>query len=162
MNRPRPFFVTITTAGVFLLGMWNAWRALILLQESNLLMQLDVTLNPFVRSTMALIWSFLFMSLAFALWRRRAIVRRVLPLSLLLYAVYHMLLLAFFIHAPAARQGWQASAALYAAAIVWTTWVVRRPAYDSYWRQAKNQSMITYPLSPFTPIQRGDDGESKN
>jgi hypothetical protein len=162
MSRPRPFFVTITSAGVFLLGIWNAWRALILLQTSQLLMQLDVTLNPFVRSTMALIWSFLFLSLAVALWQRRAIVRRLLPLSLLLYAVYHMLLLAFFVQAPAARQGWQASAVLYAAAIVWSTWVVRRSAYDSYWRQAKNQSLFTYPLSPFTSIQRGDDGESKN
>ena len=162
MSRPRPFFVTITSAGVFLLGMWNAWRALLLLQESNLLRQLDVTLNPFVRSTMALIWSCLCVSLAVALWQRRAIVRRLLPLSLLLYAAYHMLLLAFFIKAPSARQGWQASAALHVAAIVWTTWVVRRPAYHSYWRQTENQAKNTYPLSPFTPTQRGDDGESKN
>ncbi|MFW6183042.1 MAG: hypothetical protein ACOC8X_04530 [Chloroflexota bacterium] len=164
MSRPRrPFFVTITAVGVFLLGMWNAWRTIELAQQSTFLLQLGVRPNPYARLVMALIWSILFLTLAVALWQRRPLVRRLLPLSLLLYAIYHLMLLALFVQAPAARQGWQVDVLLYAAAILWATWVVFRPAYRTYWRDDRDNSVvIAYPASPLTVRERGDDGESKD
>ncbi|HSM57989.1 MAG TPA: hypothetical protein VK879_17675 [Candidatus Sulfomarinibacteraceae bacterium] len=163
MSKPRrPFFVTITAVGVFLLGTWNGWRTIELAQQSTFLLQLGVRPNPYARLVMALIWSILFLTLAVALWQRRTVARRLLPFSLLLYAIYHLILLALFVQAPAARQGWQATVLLAVAAILWTTWVAYRPAYRTYWRDQENSAVIAHAASPRTVRERGDDGESKD
>lgn len=163
MSTPRrPFFVTVTACGVFLLGMWNAWRALALVRQRRLLIQLDPTLHPDARLVMAVIWTATFVTVAAALWQRRPIVRLALPVSLFLYALYHLLLSLFFVRAPAARLGWQADALLYAAAVAWAVWVAYRPAHGNCWRPTAGKPMTSYPLSLFTRIQRGNDGQSKD
>lgn len=129
----HPRTVTITALGVFLLGMWNVWRAVEVSSRLRLLLELDSTLDPRIRLGMAVMWATLFVVLTVLLWRRRPIVRRLLPISLLLYALYRLALLAFFVPAPAARRGWPTTAALHAAAVGWTLWVLYRPANEYVW-----------------------------
>ena len=132
----RPRTVTITALGVFLLGTWNVWRAVEVSSRLRLLLELGSTVDPRIRLGMAVIWAVLFVALAVLLWQRRPAVRRLLPISLLLYALYRLALLAFFVPAPAARRGWPTMAALHAAALGWTLWVLYRPANDHVWKTA--------------------------
>ena len=137
MRRPgHPRTVTITALGVFLLGMWNVWRAVELSSHLRLFLTLDPTLDPRIRLGLAVIWAVVFVVLAALLWLRRPAVRQVLPISLVLYALYRLSLLAFLMPAPAARRGWPATAALYAAALMWTLWALYRPANDQHWKAA--------------------------
>lgn len=131
----RPRSVTILTLGGLLLGLWNLWRALTLIRQSPLLLELGVHVDPRVRLVIALFWATWFVLLAIGLWQRRATVRWLFPLSFLLYSIYHLSLLAFFMPAPAARQGWQASVVFFLSVLLWSTWVLRRPAHATYWRQ---------------------------
>lgn len=131
----RPRSVTILTLGGFLLGLWNLWRVLVLIPQSPLLIELGAHLDPRVRLVIALFWASWFTLLASGLWLRRPAVRWLFPLSFLLYTIYHLSLLAFFMPAPAARQGWQGTLVLFLSALLWSTWVLRRSAHTSYWRE---------------------------
>ena len=135
MSRPhRPKSVTISIAGVFLLGMWNVWRVALLVQQRHFLRQLDVSLDPTVRLVLALLWALLFLALAVALWRRWRWARWSALVALALYTLYHLALTAFFVPAAAARQGWLASLLLGVGAIIWLSWALYRPALRSYWQ----------------------------
>lgn len=133
----HPRTVTITALWVFLLGMWNVWRAVELSSRLRLFLELGSTLDPRIRLGMAAIWAALFFALTILLWQRRPAVRRMLPVSLLLYALYRLSLLAFFVPAPAARRGWPATAVLYSAALGWTVWALYRPANAHIWKTAE-------------------------
>ena len=130
----RPLSITITILGAFLLGMWNIWRTLTLFRQRNLLLALGVNLDPRIRLVMALIWSLLLLALVVALWQRRPLVRWLLPLSLFLYALYRMGLLAFFVQSAVVRQGWPTDVVFYTGTIAWATWALHRPGSRSYWR----------------------------
>ncbi len=170
----RPFSLTITALGIFLLAMWNLWRVWILLQQLVLLQELGATLDPRVRLVMSGIWAGAFVLLAVGLWRRRLIVRRLLPLTLSLYAGYQLAVLLIFAPAPAARQGWVAQLLFFTGAIVWAAWVCLRAAHRDYWLETGGQPPESYPLSPFTLLEtrglvkrrpvvdRGHNGESKD
>ena len=134
----RPRSVTITALWVFLLGTWNVWRAVEVSGRLRLLLELGSTLDPRIRVGMAAIWAVLFIALAVLLWQGRAAVRRLLPISLALYAVYRLSLLAFFVPAAAARRGWPVTVVLYAVALAWTVWALYRPANDHFWKTAKD------------------------
>lgn len=123
--------------------MWNVWRAVEVKGRLRLLLELDSTLDPRIRLGMAVMWAGLFMALAVLLWQRRAVVRRLLPISLLLYALYRLPLLAFFVPAPAARRGWPATAVLYAVALSWTVWALHRPANAHVWKTAREADRET-------------------
>lgn len=129
----RPHSVTILALGGFLLGLWNLWRAVTLVRQVALLLELGSHLDPRVRLTLSLFWALWFILLAGLVWTRRPVVQWLFPLSFLLYSVYHLALLAFFMPAAAARQGWPATAVLFLSVLLWSTWVVRRPAYAQYW-----------------------------
>jgi hypothetical protein len=120
--------------GGFLLGLWNLWRALTLLRQLPLLLELEPYLDPRVRLLVAFIWGLWFLLLAGALWLRRPPVRWLFPLSFFLYMIYHLSLLVLFMPAPAASQGWPAALALYLGALLWSVWVLYWPAHAAYWR----------------------------
>ena len=110
------------------------WRALVLFRSAGLLLALGVSLDPRVRLAMALIWTLLFIGLALGLLWRRPLARWLLPLSLLLYAVYNLAVLALFVRSPAARAGWPLDLVLYGLALAWTGWALHRPAVAEYWQ----------------------------
>ncbi len=139
----HPRTVTITALWVFLLGMWNVWRAVEVSNRLGLLLELGSTLDPRIRLGMAVVWAVLFIVLAALLWKGRSAVRRLLPLSLLLYALYRLSLMAFFMPAPAARRGWPTIAVFYIAALGWTLWVLYRPANEHVWETANRRNEET-------------------
>lgn len=165
MSAPRrPLSLTITALGIFLLAMWNLWRAWIVAQQGPLLEQIGVTLDPRARLLMSLVWALVFLLMGLALWRRLAVVRVLLPVAVFFYGVYHLLLLFLFAPAPAARQGWPMQLLLLVAATAWITWICWRPAHHDLWQQGDQDAAGRYPLSPLTfkVVQRGNDGESKD
>lgn len=135
-RRPmRPRSVTITLWGVFLLGAWNAARAVTLARKSDLLLELDLVPDPRIRMAAALIWAVLFIVLAVMLRQKRKFVRRATPLSLILYTLMELALLFFFVQAPAAKRSWLPNALFYAGAVLFTYWALNRSASDSYFEE---------------------------
>jgi hypothetical protein len=127
--------VTITALGGFLLGGWNLWRALLLLRRRPLLTALEVSLDPFWRAVVALLWAGLLIVAAVALWQGRGQWRWLLPAGLALYALYQLSLLFFLAQSPLARQGWGASLFVYTLALLAALWALYRPAARPYWRR---------------------------
>lgn len=130
----RPLSVTVTAVGVFLLGAWNVWRSVELARQRDLILALEPSLDPLALLVFAIVWALVFVALAVALWRGLPPVRPWLPLALAAYALYQMLLVAFFVRSPLSRQGWQFDLLLYVVAIAWTVWVLYRPAQRAYWK----------------------------
>ena len=139
----RPGSVTITVVAVFLLGVWNVWRTLVLFRSADLLLALDMSLDPRARLIMALVWALVFLGLALGLLWRRALARWLLPLSLLLYGLYNMAVLALFVRSPAARAGWPFDLLLYGLALAWAAWALHRPAVADYWRAPTHENSST-------------------
>lgn len=129
----RPLSLTITAVGIFLLAMWNVWRALIIARQSALLQPLGVTLDPHLRLALAGLWAVVFLLLALGLWQRRWIVRYLLPGAVFLYGIIHLGMWLFFTLTPVARQGWFAQLILLIVATAWTTWVCLRQAHRGVW-----------------------------
>jgi hypothetical protein len=113
---------------------WNVWRAVLLIQQRDLLLQLEVSLDPLIRTAAALLWALLFVTLAVALWQRRRAVRWLVPAGLAFYTLYHLALVAWFMPATAARQEWLAGLLLSTLALIWLIWVLYRPALRAYWQ----------------------------
>jgi hypothetical protein len=114
--------------------MWNVWRAILLLQQRDLLRQLEVSLDPAIRMVAALFWSLLFIALAVALWRRQRVARWLALLCLALYTLFHLALIAWYMPAAAARQEWLAGLLLSVVALLWLIWVLYRPGLRAYWQ----------------------------
>ncbi len=129
-NRPRS--VTYTVYGVFILGIVNVWRAVVLGQQMALLWHYNPSLNPLVRLIVSLIIAVVSVWLAAALWHKKPFTRQATPLLLLACALYRMVLLALWVQSPVARQGWLGEMVLYAAAILFTTWALNRRASQAY------------------------------
>lgn len=140
VNSSRPRSVTILALGGFFLGLWNLWRVVTLIRQIPLLLELEPYLDPRVRLSFAVLWTVCFLLLAGLLWLRRPVVRWLFPLSILLYSIYHLALLVFFVPAAAARQGWPVTSILFLSVLLWSMWVLRRPAHRAYWRRSRQAS----------------------
>jgi hypothetical protein len=130
----RPLSVTISGIGVFLFGLVNAWRALALFNQADLLLELDVAVDPRLRAVIAGGWALLFLGAVVALWRRQPASRLAVPLLLGVYALYEMGLLLFLVQSPVARQGWPADTLFYATLIILAAWLLNRRVVRSYFR----------------------------
>ena len=128
----RPLTVTLTLWGVFLLGVWNAGRAIAWGRQSNILLALGATPDPRLLLVIAVVWGLVFLGLALMLWQRRPFVRQAVPISLTLYAIYRLSLLLFFAQVPLNRQGWLLYSMVYLAVIVFTQWALNRASAQSY------------------------------
>lgn len=170
MSAPRrPLSLLITIVAIFLLAIWNLWRAAIILRQRPLIEEIGPTLPPEIRLVMAIVWSILFVVLAVALWRRKPTMRIFLPLSVLIYGGYH-LFMTIFMPAPAARETWPLQVIALVAAVVWTGWVgkrmstaVRTPQRVTDEHDNAHEHLMPYE-SPFAfkVVQRGKHGKSKN
>ena len=131
----RPLTVTLTLWGVFLLGVWNAVRAIAWARQSSILLALGATPDPRLQLAVAVVWTLVFLGLAVALWRNRPFVRRAVPVFLTLYAVYRLSLPLFFTQVPLNCQGWFVRLLIYLAAIMYAQWALNRAGAKSSFRR---------------------------
>ena len=103
-NRPRT--VTITLLGVILLGVWNAAQAYALARQAGFLLSLSIRPDPRLLLVIAVAWALLFGGLAFALLLKYAFTRWLVPLSILIYALYELSLQGIFVRTPINEQSW--------------------------------------------------------
>lgn len=132
----RPRTVTFTIGGVFLLGMWNAGRAIALAQQSQLLRTLDAQPDPRVRLVVAMVWAIVLWGLAVALRQKRPFTRRAIPIFLTIYAGYELLLWRIFAEiTPGQQQQWLLMALCFLCAILVVWWALNRPAANGYFKK---------------------------
>lgn len=134
-KRPRP--VTITLLGVMILGAWNAGQVFALTQQVSLLLNFDVNPDPRLLILLAGVWMVLFWGAAIALWRRWRFTQWLIPLLLLLYALYELLLLGFFVRIPESAQSWFARILFYILAILFAFYSLNRSDSRSYFKGAQ-------------------------
>lgn len=127
----RPYSVTITLLGVFGLGVWNSGRVIALYQQSPYLISLDIRPDPRLRLIAALIWALLFGGLTIALWLKRPFTRWAIPLTLSCYAVYEIILRAFFVQIPSSGPSWIGIVTFYLLIIMFAYWALNRPIMRS-------------------------------
>jgi ABC-type enterochelin transport system permease subunit len=136
-RRSRPLSVTLVTWGVFILGLANAWRALALYRQSDLLLELGTSLDPRVRLLLALIWAAVFVSLAISLWRRWTTARFLTPALILIYTIYELGISSLFALSTESLKGLPANLAIVGAAIAFSVWALNRKAARQYFEARK-------------------------
>ncbi|MGB3716733.1 MAG: hypothetical protein WA996_20125 [Candidatus Promineifilaceae bacterium] len=129
-NRPRS--VTLVAVGVLLLGLANIFRALGLSRQSDLQLELGVSLDPRLRMILAVLWAIILISMAVVLWLRKPVARIAIPVLLTLYAVYRLAIVGIFAESEYARGSQLATAVLYGGAILITIWVLNRKPAKEY------------------------------
>jgi ascorbate-specific PTS system EIIC-type component UlaA len=85
----------------------------------------------------AVIWSIVLIALAAALWIRKPLTRVLVPLLLLVYAIYRLALVGIFAESAYARESQVATAVLYGVAIAFTSWALNRKAVRGYFEKGK-------------------------
>jgi hypothetical protein len=131
----RPRTVTITLWGVFLLGTWNAGRALAVGWRSELLLEIGVQPDPRWRLMVALLWSLIFWGAALALWRNQPIARLVIPVLLFFYALSEFGFLLFLSQSTLAKRAWLMYTVFHLGTILFSWWTLNRSAVRFYFNQ---------------------------
>lgn len=116
-----------------MLAIWNLWRAATIAQQLTLLEQIGAAFEPRLRLIMAVVWALVFAALAAGVWRRHARARTFLPLLVLLYGGYELLLFLFMPTATA-RQGWPLHLLTLLLAVAWTGWVSFGSTHRNVWK----------------------------
>ena len=131
----RPFSVTLVTLGVLLLGLANGWRALGLVRQSGLLLELGATPDPRLCAAGSIAWAFLFVGLAITIWRRKRYTRLVAPILLLVFGIGQFVLPGPCVLAGQSQNGWPAIVFVYVAAFLFAALVLNigpgRAYYDN-------------------------------
>lgn len=130
----RPFSVTLVIWGVFILGLANAWRALALYRQSDLLLELGVSLDPRIRLFLALIWAAVFVTSAISIWRRWASARFLTPTLILLYSIYELGITSLFALSSGSLNGLPANLAMVVVAVIFSAWSLNRKAARQYFQ----------------------------
>lgn len=138
----RPRSVTITLLGVMLLGMWRAAQAFAIAQQVTLLLALNISPDPRLLLVIAAGWMVLFWGSAIALWRRSLFTRWLIPLLLLLYALYELVMQGLFVRIPISGQSWLLRILLYSVAILFAVWSLNRSKARSYFTVAQPASVV--------------------
>ena len=138
----RPRSVTITLLGVILLGAWRAAQAFALAQQVTLLLALNIRPDPRLLLIIAVGWMVLFGGSAIALWHRWPFTRWLIPLLLLLYALYELLLQGLFVRITLSGQSWLIRILLYDVAILFAIWSLNRSKARSYFAVAQPASVV--------------------
>ncbi len=84
----RPLTVTLTFWGVILFSLWNVSKAVVLLQDSALLLARAIQPDPRLQAVVALVWALLFGGAAWGLWQARPFARQGIPLLSLAFGLY--------------------------------------------------------------------------
>ncbi len=121
--------------GVFLLGLANGWRAIGLGQQSELLLTLSASLNPWIGIGLAVFWSIVFIGTAVALWQHRGWTRWMIPLLILMHGIYYLVLVMGFARSAVSRNGWPAIGLLFGLAVLFSIWALYRPSVGWYFKE---------------------------
>lgn len=132
-RKKRPRTVTITLLGVILLGVWSSAQALAMTRQIDLLLAIDIKPDPRLLLVFSVGWALLSFGSAVTLWRRHAFTRWLIPLLILLHALYVLLLQAFFVRVPVTAEDWLLRISLYGVALLFAIWSLNRSAARSYW-----------------------------
>ncbi len=135
----RPKIVTLLILGVFLLGIWNAGKALAIAKESHLMLALNVTLDPRIRIGIALLWVVIFGGVAGALWQKRPFSQRALPILLSIYSLIELTQQLLFAQGVNTLKIWL-SGGFYLILISVTWWGLKRPSAQTYFGKRKSNS----------------------
>jgi len=138
----RPLSVTITLLGVMLFGVWNAAKAFSMAQQLSLLLALNIRPDPRLLLVISVSWLVLFFGSAIALWRRRSLTRWLIPLLLLLYALYELVLQGLFVPIPISGQSWLLRFLLYDGVILFALWALNRSKVRSYFVASQPASVV--------------------
>ena len=139
-QRPhRPFSVTLVLLGVFLIGLANGWRALGLMRQSGLLLELGAEPDPRLSAVAALAWALLFFGLAYALWRRKPFTRLVVPVAFLIFGLYHYVLPGPNATAARFQETFGVGAILYAAAVLFAALALNVASGRAYFSRAEKR-----------------------
>ena len=130
----RKWDVTIVLVGVFLLGIANLWLLRGLSRQAELLIERGVLLSPQVQMVFAAVWAAVFLLATFLLWFRSPVSRRLIPVSVALFAIYNGILLFGFIQSPVTRSGFGLDLILYLSAVAFAWWSLHRPPNRSYFK----------------------------
>ena len=91
----RPLTVTLILWGVILFGIWNLGRAVTLYQQLDVLLTLNIILDPRIRLVMACGWMMIFFWLARAVWKKKPYSLIAIPIVLVCYALNDFFLQQF-------------------------------------------------------------------
>jgi len=138
-SRPgeRPLSVTLVALGVFLLGIVNGWRAIVIFRQRGLLLDLGATLDPALIAAAAVVWSLLLIGAAMTIYRRWPASRWITPILLALYILYGRFLAAFksvsFINEVSNSSVGLIGTTLFSLTIfIFVVWVLNRKAARDY------------------------------
>ncbi len=150
--RKRPFTVTIVLWGVFLLGVWNVGRVIALYRQQDLLTSLAIQPPPQLQMAVSAVWAGLFLGMGWALRQKRPFVRRLIPLTLSLYAIWRIGLLIYFTRPEYTVHLRPLYYLGYLIAILFTTWVLNRQEISTrhQQKQIEQQQKTGDPASPIS------------
>jgi hypothetical protein len=133
-NRPRS--VTITFWSVTFLGTWNLGRAIAIGQQLELQQFLGIHPDPRLRIAAAALFTVLFFSLAWQLWRKRPFTINAIPITIGWYTVYETAVWLIFAQPPRNWSLWLLISLILIGTILFTRWALRRaaPTYFHYER----------------------------
>jgi hypothetical protein len=118
-----------------LLGGWNAARVVALVQQIGLLLALDAGPDPRLPLAGAVLWALLLWLAAVALWQKRPFSRYVIPILLVLFALYEFSLTALYATAPVDGVVWLRRLLTLAAPVLFTVWALNRTAVTHYFHK---------------------------
>jgi hypothetical protein len=122
----RPLSVTLILWGVFLFGVWNVSKAVLLIQSRSLFLAHGVQPDSLWQAGGAMIWAGLFWAAAWALWRKRPSTQFLIPLLLLLYGLYTIAIRLIFSPLPFAANGGLTIIVFFAVVIIFTFLALQR------------------------------------
>ena len=118
--------------GVMFLGALGAAKAFAIAQQVSLLLSLSLRPDPRLLLVIAAGWMVLFWGSAIALWHRRSFTRWLIPLLLIIYALYELVLQGLFVHIPISGQDWLLRILFYIVAILFALWSLNRSKARAY------------------------------
>ena len=128
----RPRSVTLVIFGVFVLGLVNIFRAVGLVRQSDLQLELGVTLDPRLRLIVAIFWAIVFLAITVALMLRNPKTKVIVPGVLAIYAIYRLALVGLFAQSAYSRGSLLIFVLIYGAVIIYSTWALNRKSAAAY------------------------------
>ena len=129
----RPRTVTITFWSVIFLGTWNLGRAIAIDQQLDLQDVLNFQPDPRLRLAAAIIFTLLFLGLAWQLRRKRPFTMNAIPLTIAGYTVYETAVWLLFAQPPRNWSLWLLTSLILISSILFTWWALRRATHTYFY-----------------------------